>query len=235
MTRTINSVAFLLFLGVSPSLAQTDTVPLIRVSATGTIDKAAERAVMTFGVETSAATANEAGRANAVAMDRLLGELRRLGSIIAALETSGYSVRPRYDRNDRGSPPTPTGYVVHNNVVVTVDSLTHAGRVIDLALESGANRAYGLSFQVRDPDAAYHEALTEALDQARRQAETLARAAGGALGPIISIETGGGYRPPRPLARARLEAMAADTPIEPGEASISATVTATYRLRTRPQ
>jgi uncharacterized protein YggE len=203
--------------------------PRIVVSATGTVEREPDQGVVTFAVETTARRAEEAARANAATMDRVLGELRTLGPMVADLRTSGYYLSPRYDRSSPADSPEPIGYTARNGIEVTLDSIAAVGRVIDIALAAGANRVSGAGFQLKDSDQAYQEALALAVADARRQAQALAAAAGGRLGPAVRVTTGS-MRPDLMIERsARARMMeAVPTPVEPGTASVTANVTVEF-------
>jgi uncharacterized protein YggE len=72
------------------------------------------------------------------------------------------------------------------------------------------------------------KARIQAVADARARAATYAQAAGVTLGPIVSISEGGGETAPRPMFR--VMAMAAPTPIAPGEQSVTADVTVVWEI-----
>src|SRR5256885_1862146 len=73
------------------------------------------------------------------------------------------------------------------------------GPVIDTALGKGANRIQALEFYSSNTDAGRRQALAEAIGKARGDAEAMARAAGGKLGPLVEASTT--ESGPRPLYR----------------------------------
>jgi uncharacterized protein YggE len=73
--------------------------------------------------------------------------------------------------------------------------------------------------------------MGDAVRDARADAEALARAAGGTLGPVIEITSSA--PPIRPMyaeVAMRSAAKAIDTPIEPGEQVISASVSVVWQF-----
>jgi len=114
---------------------------------------------------------------------------------------------------------------------VRIDSIGRIGATIDDALAAGANRVAGLTYGLRDPDAATEVALAEAMARARREAETVAKAAGRTLGPPLEIQVGGASIQPMPMAGARLAMQAeAATPIEGGTITVTGSVHVVFRL-----
>jgi uncharacterized protein len=210
----------------------------LAVSAMGTIERDPEQGVVAFAVETQAATAQAAAETNAQRMARLNAALRGAGVAERHIRTISYELRPEYARVEPGrdparEPPRIVGYRAMNMVQVTVDDVTRVGALIDVAIGSGANRVTSIGFQLRDPHAAHLEAVAQAMQNARREAEAVAQAAGERLGPPISISTGGFAgppRPPMPYARADAMEMAMVTPVEPGTLSVTAHVNVVYRM-----
>jgi hypothetical protein len=102
--------------------------------------------------------------------------------------------------------------------------------LIDAAAEAGANQISGPGLSSSNADALYRQALAKAVDDARLNAEVLAKAAGRPLGAITTIVEGGTSQP-GPLYREAAQATDSSTPIVPGERETSATVSVTFSLR----
>jgi uncharacterized protein YggE len=205
------------------------------VSATAQVEREPERAELMLAVESTAATARAAAQANATKMDALIAALRRLGISGPLIRTVSYQLQPQYagpSRDTPNAPPRITGYRAANMVNVTVDTVAKVGGTIDAAIAAGANRVAGLSFELRDPDAAHEAALRLAVTKAQRQAQAMAQAAGQRLGDPITIQSGGFNQPRmyRQMDMAMEMQAAAPTPIEAGVLTIGANVTITYRL-----
>ncbi len=219
--------------------ASAELVRTISLSATGTVRRTPDQAVVSLAVETRAPTAKQAAQQNAQKMDAVIRAIRAAGIPGERIQTEGYNLNPDYTFVN-GGPGRPNeqrlvGYVANNTVRVVVDTIARAGAVVDAAIAAGANRANGISYQLRDPDAARRDALKLAVEAARRDAEALAQAAGQSLGALLQLSTG--YQEtPRPLfaMRADMAAPAAappPTPVEPGQMEITASVTVVYRLQ----
>ena len=216
----------------------------VTVSAHASIDRQPDRAVILLAVESQAEAARTAASQNATAMQRVLAAIRATGVPEREIRTTSYNLYPVYAPQPREPRPVDeqvaprvVGYRAVNMVQVNVDTVTRAGAVIDAAIEAGANRVAGLSFELRDPQAARLEAIDAAVRKARAEAQTIATAAGETLGPVLTIHTDGGYMPaPAPAYRMIAQdgmAMAAPPPppIEGGVMQIMANVTLVYELR----
>jgi hypothetical protein len=203
------------------------------LSGHGEVRMAPDLAIVTVGVVSSAATAREALDANTKSMEGIMAALSKASIEARDIQTSNFSVNPRYDYGQNNAqPPKVIGYDVSNNVTITVRKLDGLGAVLDQVVSSGSNQINGIQFQVSKPEAATDEARKLAVADAQRKAKVYADASGVALGPIMSLSEGGGYQPPVPLYKTtRAEAATADVPIAQGEQAISVDVNITWEIK----
>jgi uncharacterized protein YggE len=123
---------------------------------------------------------------------------------------------------------------VSNTVRADVRRLDDVGKMIDAALAKGANEISSLQFYSSKADSVRRVALAAAVANARADAEVLARAAGGSLGTLLELSSGESpIRPPQPLVMSRMVDAKA-TPIESGDQTFSATVSARWQFVPRP-
>jgi uncharacterized protein YggE len=195
----------------------------ITVLGTGSTNVTPDRASFAFGTVSQAATANAALAASSQSVARVIAALKKEGVAQADLQTSDVSLSPRM--NDNGNEIV--GYTASNTVTATIRKLGDAGDVVDAAVGAGANQVYGPNLLASDQDAAYRNALKEAVAQARMKAETLATASNSTLGKITAIVEGGGSMP-MPMAVGA--AKDSSVPIEPGTQKIEATVSVTFAI-----
>jgi uncharacterized protein YggE len=211
-----------------------DSAGFIEVSAESSVSVAPDRVRASFAVENQAPAAEAAAAANADAMARVGAALRGAGVPGLRVETFGYTLRPDYGFPTVDGVRTRVidGYTALNNVVVTADDIEAAGRIIDLAIAAGANRVSSLAFEATDTDEARQEALAQAVEQARGEAETIARALGHELGAPIEVR--GGARVPRrsggPAMLAEAASLRVETPIEVSDQTVTASVTIRFLL-----
>ncbi len=210
----------------------------IRVTGVGEARAKPDQAIGDFGVETSAATAQQAAAENAQRMQRVIEALVRAGVPRDRIETRDYNVYPDYDpqpRPDAGEPRI-RGYRVANTVSVTLDDIERVGAVIDAALGAGANRVNGVRFGLRDPQAFRQRAIDDAVRRARSDGEALANALGLSLGMVREAYTADvGTVQPMMMERLQMADASASmaTPINPGEQTVRATVVVVYAIGPR--
>ncbi len=204
---------------------------IISASASSDVKVVPDRATVRLGVQTRGSSAAAAASENATRQSAVIARLHALGLSNEQVYTVGYSVSPefRYPQNEA---PIITGYTVSNTVVAELRDMKQIGPVLDAALAAGANEISSLDFSASNVEAQRQQAIGAAVQKARAEAESAARAAGGSLGPLVSISIGGNApEPVRPMMRAMaLASQAAPTPINPGEQTVSVTVATSWRF-----
>lgn len=209
-----------------------DQIPQISVAARGEIRVAPDRATIQISVQTRAPTAAAAASENANKQKAVFDALRALGLDADQLSTINYNVYPeqRYEPNKE---PVVVAYNVTNTLLVDVRKLSQVGPVIDAALAKGANMITSLQFYASNTDEARRSAIASAVRKARLDAESAAAAAGGSIGGLLEVSVGAYYAPPpRPMvmARATVAGGQADTPISPGDQTLSVDVNTRWRF-----
>jgi uncharacterized protein YggE len=202
------------------------------VSGHGEVRATPDRATILFAVETRAERAADAAQDNARRTRATLDSLKSLGLTSDQLSTIGYTVSA-VQSYDQKTGPKVVGYAAQNAVRVELRKLDQVGRAIDKALAGGANRVSSLDFTSSAADSLRRVALAMAVANARADAETVARAAGGTLGPLIELTASPGPGRPQPMMFARIAAggAAAETPVNPGELSTSADVSVRWAFK----
>jgi uncharacterized protein len=221
----------LLFTLTSPLRAEDKLMDrLITVSATGYAYAEPDRARISSGVASEADTARAALTANTNKMKEVVGALKEAGIDAKDIQTSNFSVEPRYTNPQDGSPSKIDGYRVSNQVTVLVRDVKAIGTLVDKLASVGANQIYGLTFEVSQAETLKDDARKEAVANARRRAELLATAAGAEVGEVVSIAEDVQFTGPRPMAMAR-SAKADSAPVEAGTETLEARVTITWKLK----
>jgi len=205
----------------------------LTVSGDGSVTRAPDRVMVAFRIESIEPQAARATAENSTVSNALHDALTRLGIAPAAIATTSYAI----SYNPRPPQPNPDlpqryGYIVDRIVEVTVDRTDTAGAIVDAGVSAGVTGVNGVSFELRDPRAAYRAALTAALADAQDQARTLASAAHLRLVRILDIAPAGRLPQPVPLlaGTARMALAAAPTQIDPGNLTAHANVTVRYQI-----
>ena len=218
--------------------AQSPAVPAlertITVGGMGSVTVEPDMAHITLGVMSEADTAKAALEKNTASMNGVVQALKTGGLAPKDIQTSNFSVNPRYRQGKAGEQPVLNGYQVSNTVRIVVRDIAKLGAILDQVIGLGSNQVNGVGFEVSKAEQLKDEARKGAVANARQKAELYATAAGVKLGRVLGIEEAGVTPPQRqPVAMARARAMSADSappPIEAGSQRLDAHVTVTYAL-----
>ena len=198
----------------------------VSVTGTGTVSADADLALVRVAVTATAESADEARAQVADDADRMTAALRDAGVADDAVTTLSYRIAPEYDASPDGRELV--GYRAVHAFEVEV-APADAGRVVDVAVGNGADTVDGVAFTLTDETRAdlREQALTEAVERARADADAVAAAAGLSVTEVHRIDVGNEYVPYAPVVR---EAAGGDagTVLEPGPVTVSASVSVTY-------
>ena len=215
----------------SASAQNTPAGRTIEVGGTGEARTSPDTADLSVAIETTGKTAEEAASRNAALADKVTAALKSKLGDKGKISTGGYSLNPQYDQRPGHENPTIIGYTASNSIVVETGAIDLVGALIDSAISAGANRVDYLNFTVKNDIKPRTEAITTATRDARAQADALASALGVKLGKVIKATTLAEARPIPMQRMAMPMAMAAkSTPVEPGEVTVSATVSLTFEI-----
>ena len=176
-----------LVLTAAALLGQTGArTPFIRASGDGVVTVKPDQVKVSMGVNTQAATAEEATSANAGIVSNVLAEIRKVIGAGGEIRTTGFNVSPIYRSPMPGQAAIIVGYSVTNSVEVTMSDTSAAGRLLDTGVKAGANTVGSIRFSLKDPQPVRAQALRLATQQARAQAEAIAQGLGGRTGRILA-------------------------------------------------
>ena len=224
-------------LGVAtPAAYAADEPRVVVVSGQGEVRAQPDRATVAVGVLARRATVEAARQEANRVQAALLAVTRGLQIPDAQVRSTRINVSPEYTWNEARRQREFVGYLVQRQVVVDLRDIDRLGPLVEKSLSAGANdvqEPFLDSSQRKDLE---RQALALAVDDARRNADVLARAVGMAVGPARNVQ-GNGFSPgpPMPMAMARRD-VAAAAPVESpqtyqtGELVFGATANVTFDL-----
>jgi len=239
MMTVLLAAVLMLSLAVSASAEEDDRI--IRVSGNATVSLAADTATIQIGVNTRNESVKDAQAENAALMAAVMKALQDAGIEDKDIVTSQFNVYTDYDYSTSvlGNETRRQFYCVQNNVSVTIHDLSQIGKVLDAAMDAGANTTYGITFSSTQENAAYQKALTRAVEDAMQKAQVLAAAAQVELTGLVSMTTMDSgsslyrqaYGVSNIYAYYDTAPAAAKTAITTGDVSVSAQVVLEYEFR----
>ena len=215
--------------GIAAEIANKRTVS---VTGLGVVKARPDTASISIGVISEGDTARTALDKNTAAMSRVNVELKGQKIKPEDIQTTSFSVRPKFQYFKDGKPPAITGYRVVNSVRITVRDLKNLGTVLDQAVSLGSNQINGIQFFIAESAALENQARVKAVKNARGKANLYATSAKAKLGKVLTISEQFISRPPQPKFRmARSKSPARSVPIAPGEQKIQAQLNVVWELK----
>jgi uncharacterized protein len=216
-----------------------------------------------IGVEASAPTVEEALNQTSTKMTAILDAVKKLGVAEKDLQTANFSIQverpyvepmPAVAPLAEAAPPAKGGkaaaaaplpppppprapsvtYRVSNSVEVVIRDVPKASKVLQAAVDAGANNVWSVSFSIDDTKALEATAREKAVADARARAEVLAKLSGVELGPVISVSEVIGRGPVHPMpmfASAEAKWAGAGPPLAPGEVTWGTSIEVVFGLK----
>ncbi|MEM6106378.1 SIMPL domain-containing protein [Mycobacterium sp. 050272] len=144
------------------------------------------------------------------------------------ISTTQVTLQPQY-----GSPEsTITGYRATNAIQVKIHPTDAASRMLALVVSTGgdATRISSVSYSIADDSQLVKDARARAFNDAKNRADQYAQLSGLRLGKVLSISESTGGSPVAGSPPAPPKAMATAVPLEPGQQTVSFSVTAAWEL-----
>ncbi|HVK64048.1 MAG TPA: SIMPL domain-containing protein [Polyangium sp.] len=135
-------------------------------------------------------------------------------------------------------PPPAVKYRVSNTVEVTIRDVSKASRVVQTAVDAGANNVWNVSFGIDETKALEATAREKAIADAKARAEVLAKLSGVELGPVISVSEVIGRGPigPMPMmATAEAKWGGGGPPLAMGEVTYSTSIEVIFGIKKAPE
>lgn len=190
-------------------------------------------AEISFGLLSEGLDVAKLQQENTQKVNAMIAAVKQLGVAEKDIQTSQYSMSPRYDYRDGSSKLV--GYQVSQNVSVKLRDLSKIGDALTRIGQLGGNQVNGPSFTIDDLSLLKQEARLKALEDARKKAEVLSDVLGVKIGRVVTFnESAGGYPPPMPMytsmkAIDASEGVAAPS-IQTGSLDVTSNVSVTFEV-----
>jgi uncharacterized protein len=201
---------------------------ILRVSGEGKLAVQPDQANIKLGVLTEDKELLKAQEQNAAAISSVKKALNAIGITDQQIKTSDFTIFPQYDFVD--GKQIFRGYRVEHILGITVDEIENTGLVVDTAVNNGANTIRGIHFEAENQSELYRQALSLAVMDAYKKAETIASALRVQLisTPLSVAEGTLGMEQPVSFQSSTFVKSAVSTPIQPGTIDIESQITAEF-------
>lgn len=224
------------------ALAATEVVQkvagLVSVSTSSTKEIDPNYAEMTFALETSAKTVDQATAENNTKSNKIIDAVKpkideKAGETI---KTEQYSVRPDYIYT-KDNKRILSGYTVVNSMKIKLTNVKKAGSIIDLVVASGANRLENVNFGFSSNQNMCNDMYPQLVKDAQNQASIIARALNKNVTGVKNISTSCStqyennmrvmYSAKSSVAQ---DAAGLNAPVEPGKIKVFASINADFNI-----
>lgn len=218
--------------GIATSQAVAATVSgnsnTITVVGSGFANTTPDQATIGLGVSATRSNVRDAVNVASADMNRLLAALHGQGVQDNDIQTTALSI---YQQNNC-CPQGAITYQSSSQVTVTIHHLANTSAVIEAAVDAVGNdiQLGGVSLFKADTSAQVKTARAAAMTDANARAQEWARLASHHVGSILSLSEIVYVAPPNPCNGCGKGG--AGMPIQPGETSVSVTITVVYELLT---
>jgi uncharacterized protein len=211
----------------SPPQHGSDTPRQVTVVGSGHVQGVPDTLTADVGIEFIAPDVTAAMDQTNARQQAVIDALAGAGVDQKDINTTDVTLLPQFD----GAGNKITGYRADNAIRVKIHPTGSASRVLAVIVGTGgsATRINSVSYSIADDSQLVKDARARAFQDAKDRAEQYAGLSGLGLGKIISISepSGGTLPPPAPMRGA----MPSAVPLEPGQQTVSFSVTAVWELR----
>jgi uncharacterized protein YggE len=198
----------------------------VTVVGSGQVQGVPDTLTANVGIEFTAQDVTNAMNRTSDRQQAVINALAGAGVDRKNISTTEVTLQPQYNSSDN----TITGYRANNSLQVKIHPADSASHVLAVIIGTGgdATRINSVSYSIADDSQLAKDARARAFQDAKNRAEQYAQLSGLRLDKIISISEASGITPAPALPRG---AMSANVPLEPGQQTVSFSVTAVWELR----
>lgn len=169
----------------------------LSVVGEGKMDVTPDTATIDVGISVNnESTASSAQKKIDEVNNRIIDAMKSIGIKKENIQTSNYSIYPNMIFDDKARQETVSGYNGSVSVSIKVSDTKLAPSVVDMATKAGANQIQGVRFTIDHPEEYREKVRDMAIENARQQAEKLAKSLGIKLGKVTNISENSGSQPP---------------------------------------
>jgi len=192
------------------SAAETERPRAVSVSGQGEVQAEPDQATVTLGVESRKPRLEDARAEVTKTIEAVLKLTRDLKIDQKYVRSTRVNVQPEYNWDNNARERNLIGYFVSRQVEVELRDLEKLGTLLEKATDLGVNQLGDPRLESSKRRDLEREALAKAVQDARLNAEAVAKAAGGKVGAARTISASSGFVPAPMMQRMKGMAMAAE-------------------------
>ncbi len=240
MAAILFSSAFYFAPSKTQILSQNPQLHVLSVSADSSKEVSPDKVEITFSVVSRGADPAAIQVENDAKLKRISATISALGIPAENIKTVGYSLDRWNEYNKSSETYEDRGYQLSNSLRVVSYDVTQAGKIVNGAVQNGANGVSGISFSLADATQKrlYNSLLEDAAASAKGKADAMATSAGVKVASLTSMSEGYSYVAPMANYDYRSMAMEAgagvakapEVSISAGLVKVTASVNAQYEI-----
>lgn len=233
-SKALALAALVALMSSTANAAEADRPRTVSVSGQGEVQAEPDRAFVTLGVESRKLKLEEARADVQKTVDAVLKLTRDLKIDQKLVRSTRVNVQPEYNWDNNSRERNLIGYFVSRQIEVDLRDLDKLGQLLEKATDLGVNQLGDPRLDSSKRRELERQALAKAVEDARANADTVAKASGGRLGAARTIAANSGYVAP-PMPMVRMAAMAekagdASQSYQSGQMTFTGTVQIEYDL-----
>ena len=182
----------------------------VSVSGQGEVQAEPDQAIVSLGVESRKPKLEDARAEVSKTVEAVLKLTRDLKINQKYVRATRISVQPEYNWDNNARERNLIGYFVSRQVEVELRDLEKLGTLLEKATDLGVNQLGDPRLESSKRRDLEREALAKAVQDARLNAEAVAKAAGARIGAARTISASSGFVPAPMMQRMKTMAMAAE-------------------------
>lgn len=191
--------------------AEAERPRIVSVSGQGEVQAEPDQAIVTLGVESRKLKLEEARAEVTKTIEAVLKLTRDLKIDQKYVRATRINVQPEYNWDNNARERNLIGYFVSRQIEVDLRDLDKLGALLEKATDLGVNQLGDPRLESSKRRDLERDALAKAVQDARLNAEAVAKAAGAKLGAARTISASSGYVPMPMMSRGKTMAMAAES------------------------
>jgi uncharacterized protein len=201
----------------------------VTVVGSGHVQGVPDTLTADVGIEFTARDVTSAMDQTNARQQAVIDALAKAGADRKDISTTDVSLQPQYDNAGAAI----TGYRAANAIRVKIHPAGTASRLLTVVVGTGgdATRINSVSYSIADDSQLVKDARARAFQDAKDRAAQYAQLSGLGLGKIISISEAAGGAAPIGMPAPMKGGMASAVPLEPGQQTVSFSVSAVWELR----
>lgn len=210
-----------------------DVRDMFTIEGEGKVSGTPTLAELSFGLLSEGSDVAKIQQENTTKVNAMIAAVKELGVAKADIQTSQYTINPKYDYKDGTSKII--GYQVSQSLNLKLRDLSKIGDVLTKVGQMGGNQVNGPTFTIDDPSLLKQEARMKALEDARKKAEALSSVLGVKIGRVVTFTESSNNPGPMPVMYREMAAMDAAVPvanptIQAGSLDVMSNVSVTFEV-----